>query len=408
MDHIYTDQLSNGIKILHKPNQSLIAHAGIIIKTGSRDENNEEHGFAHLTEHMLFKGTGKRKGHHIINRVEHSGGEINAYTTKEYTCIYCTFLKEDYKKIIELLHDIIFHSTFPAKELDKEKEIIKDEITSYLDTPSEQIFDDFEELFFPDHPLGRNILGSTNTLMKIQQNNLLNFFRSKYNTDEMVISSVGDLSVKAFQKIINTYFETIPAKKRNHKRIPAPGASTFNISKNMKTHQAHCLLGSTGYALTHPGKNGLQLLNNLLGGPGLNARLNVSLREKNGVAYNIESQYVPYTDTGIFIIYFGTDPKNINKGIKLIHSELNNLKQKKLGTLQLSRAKKQLLGQIAMDSENKEHEMISLGKNYLFYNHTLTISQIYNRYEQITAKELIEIANEVLDVNKLSTLIYQP
>jgi predicted Zn-dependent peptidase len=402
-----THTLSNGIRLIHRPVNANVAHCGIILNTGSRDEQEDEWGIAHFIEHVVFKGTTKRKAYHILSRMEDVGGELNAYTTKEETCIYTTFLDKDYKRALELISDITFNSVFPEKELEKEKEVILDEINSYKDSPSELIFDDFEELLFKKDPIGRNILGTPKHIKAFKRDDILKFIANNYHTDQMVISSVGNIPFKKLVKMVEKYFGEIPENIRTEKR-QKPNfykPRTQTLIKN--TYQRHCVLGNVAYDLNDDKRIPLSLLTNILGGPGMNSRLNLSLREKHGLAYNIESNYTPYVDTGVFSIYFGTDKGYLDKCLSLIDKEMNLLCTKKLGVGQLKRAKNQMIGQIAISSENNENLMLNVGKSYLLYNRVDSLEEIYQKVESITAEQLIEVANEILDKDRLTTLMYK-
>jgi len=399
--------LSNGIKLIHKPVKSPVAHAGIIINTGSRDEHKEEHGIAHFIEHMIFKGTKKRKAFHILSRLEDVGGELNAYTSKEETCIYASFMKEDYQRAFELISDIVFNSSFPERELKKEKEVIIEEINSYLDQPGEQIFDDFEELIYKNAPIGRSILGTPEKLRKLTKNTLNRFIQQHYNTDQIIVCSVGKLSFSRLVKYFEKYFGNVPATYRTWQRKKAGFYHPEKKIIDKETYQSHCIIGNRAYDLNDKRRTDLHLLNNILGGQGLNSRLNLSLREKNGYAYNIESNYSPYFDTGVLSIYFGTDRKNLEKSISLTYKEFDKLKTKKLGEIQLARAKRQLKGQLMRSAEINENLMLAIGKSYLVYGKVETPEEINRKIEAITASGLMEIANEILDIDQLSMLAYK-
>ncbi|SFF02285.1 M16 family metallopeptidase [Thermophagus xiamenensis] len=405
--NLFTHTLSNGIRIVLHRTASPVGHCGLIINTGSRDEQLHEHGMAHFIEHVIFKGTQKRKTWHILSRLEDVGGELNAYTSKEETAIYASFLIQDFERTIELLHDITFHSVFPEKELKKEKEVIIDEINSYKDNPAELIIDDFEELVFNDGPMGRNILGTAESVRSFTREDILRFIRNNYHTDQMVLCMVGDLDSGKFLKTVNKYFGQEAANYRQTSRPPTPAYKPASIRKELDTFQSHITLGNIAYDLENPKRLGLSLLNNLLGGPGLNSRLNMALREKNGIAYNIESIYSPYYRTGVFSIYFGTDRQNIDRSLRIARRELARLRDKKLGQLQLHKARRQLKGQITIAHENKENLMLSIGKSYLLYNKVDSLSELYKKIDKLTASDLLEIANEVFDENQLSYLIYE-
>jgi predicted Zn-dependent peptidase len=403
----FIHNLKNGIRLVHMPADNEVAYCGLLLNTGSRDELEHEHGMAHFIEHVIFKGTTHRKAYHILCRLDDVGGEINAYTTKEETAFYAGFLAQHYDRAIELLADIIFHSTFPANELEKEREVIADEINSFKDNPSDQIFDDFEELMFPVHPIGRNILGTPTTLQAFDEKAIRTFMGRTYDTDEMVICSVGKIPFPKLIKMIEKYFGHVPSKPRKIERAPILSYQPALEIRQLNTFQAHCVIGNIAYHSMDPRRMNLILLNNLLGGQGLNSRLNMSLREKHGYAYNVESTYTPYIDTGVLTIYFGTDPEKLDKCIALVHKELTLLRDQKLGTLQLRRAKNQILGQIAMSTDNKESLLFTLGKSIMLFNRFDTMEAIGKKIEEITAENLIETANEILDPAKLSMLIFK-
>jgi predicted Zn-dependent peptidase len=402
-----TYSFPNGIRLIHSQVPNLIAHLGIIMNTGTRDEALHEHGMAHLAEHMLFKGTAKRKAYHIISRLEDAGGEINAYTTKEETCLYTSFLKQDYGRALELIQDVIFHSTYPQKEISREKEVIIDEINSYLDNPSELIFDDFEELLFNGQPIGRNILGTAESLNSINRKELTDFMGANYFTDEMVLCSVGNISFRRLVSLAGRYFSEVPDKRRTGKRLPVAGyqPSEKTILKN--TYQAHSIIGATAYSFMDERRFGMHLLNNILGGPGLNTRLNMSLRERNGYSYHAESHYSPYSDSGVVMVYFSGDKNKLDKSSRVVMRELRKLREEKLGTLQLHRAKKQLMGQVAISAENHESLMLSMAKSYLIFNKFDSLEETGKKIDNITAEQINGIANEIFTESRLSRLAYR-
>ncbi|MDA3891366.1 MAG: pitrilysin family protein [Salinivirgaceae bacterium] len=399
--------LNNGIRIIHKQAEGEVAHLGVIINAGSRDEEDSEHGIAHFIEHVIFKGTQKRKAYHVISRLEDVGGEIDAYTTKEETAIYAGFLKEYYSRTLELFADIIFNSSFPEKELEKEKEVILDEINSYKDSPAELIFDDFEELIFKGHPIGRSILGEPKSLKKYKRKHLQHFLQKNYNTNQMVICSVGDVKFSKLLKWAKKYFEEYETNTRITERKPLNGYDAQIIEQSKDTYQAHCILGNRAYAITDKKRLPLELLNNILGGPGMNSRLNMALREKHGYTYNIESFYNPYTDTGIFGIYFGTEVEKVERSMKIIEREIKKLKEKPLGILQMERAKKQLIVQMAIGAENKSSLMLNIGRSYLLFDTVDPLEKVYEKVNSVNAMQLQEVANEIFDFKKLSTLLYK-
>jgi predicted Zn-dependent peptidase len=404
---LFLHTLENGIRLIHHRIPGLVAHCGIIINAGSRDEKEPEHGIAHFIEHMLFKGTRKRKTYHILSRLEDVGGELNAYTTKEETAIHASFIKDDYERAIELISDITFNSVFPEKEIEKEKDVVIEEINSYLDNPSELIFDDFEELVFSSQPIGRNILGSPESVKSYSQKMIFNFIADNYDTNEMVFCSVGNITDEKILRMFQTNFGSVSTKKKVRRSDNAWLYKPASLTKKKDTFQNHCIIGNMAYDLKDERRMRMFLLNNILGGQGLNSRLNLSLREKNGLAYNVESNFNPYTDTGVFSIYFGTDSQFLNKSIDIVLEELKKLRNIKLGTIQLSKAKNQIKGYLTRGYENHENLMLSLGKSILVFNKTDSIEILYKKIDDISATQLQETAIDVLDPSKLSTLIYE-
>ncbi len=402
-----THILPNGLRLIHKQVPSIAAYCGVIINAGSRDEFPGEHGLAHFIEHVIFKGTKKRKSYHIINRIENVGGEINAYTTKELTCLYTSFLRDSYSRVLELMGDILYHSIFPGKEINREKQVILDEINSYKDTPSELIFDDFEDYLFKDHPIGRNILGTKQSVKSFNKESIRKFIQRNYHPGEIVLSSVGNISFKRFIKLAEKHFWNPVQPSFKKQRDPFCCYQPFDNRIHKKTYQTHCIIGNTAYSIHHGQKHVLSLLNNLVGGPALNSRLNIALREKNGFTYNIESNYIAYTDTGQFEIYFSTDKGHLDKSLELVRKELKLMRTKKLGTLQLSRAKRQMIGQIAIADENNEYKMLSAGKKYLLLNEMYDLNALKKTIEGISASEILKVANDVFDEQNLSVLVYK-
>jgi predicted Zn-dependent peptidase len=405
--NLFTHTLPNGIRLIHHRIASPVGHCGLIINTGSRDEEANEHGMAHFIEHVIFKGTKKRKTWHILSRLDDVGGELNAYTSKEETAIYSSFLTQDFDRAVELLHDITFHSVFPEKEIIKEKEVIIDEINSYKDNPAELIIDDFEELVFEDGPMGHNILGTAESIKDFSREDILRFIADNYHTDQMVLCMVGNIDPGRFLKTANKYFGAETPNFRTRKRPAPPAYKPTELRKELDTFQSHISIGNIAYDLEDPRRLGLSLLNNLLGGPGMNSRLNMALREKNGIAYNIESIYSPYYGTGVFNIYFGTDSQNIDRSLRIARKELARLRNNQLGQMQLHKARRQLKGQITISSENKENLMLNIGKSFLLYNKVDSLADIYKKIDNLTAIDLLEIANEIFEEKQLSYLIYE-
>ncbi len=401
-----THTFKNGIRLIHRQTDSPVAHLGVLINAGSRDETEDEHGLAHFIEHSVFKGTQKRRAYHVLSRIEDVGGELNAYTTKEETTLYSTFLNHDYERAAELLSDILFNSVYPQKEINREKEVIAEEINSYKDSPSELIFDEFEELVYDGHPIARNILGTSENINKFNRTSILRFIDNNYNTDQMVISSVGKISFAKLVKFAEKYFGNAESKIRNNGRKPFENYIPGYRTEVKDTFQTHCVLGNIAYDIMHPLRIVMVLLNNIIGGPAMNSRLNLALRERKGMAYNIESGYTAYTDTGLFNVYFGTDKENFEKALALIKKEFKLLRDSKLGGVQLSKAKKQLLGQIAISTESHDDLMLAIGKSYLVYNRVDPLREVFKKIETITVEGLLEVSNTVLDEKRLSTLVY--
>ena len=399
--------LQNGIRVIHKRSNSPVAHCSIMINAGTRDELKNEYGIAHFIEHVIFKGTKKRKAFHIMSRLEDVGGELNAYTTKEETVIHATFLKDDFDRAVELIADITFRSTFPEKEMKKEKEVVLDEINSYKDNPSELIFDEFEELIYDGHPFGLNILGTKKDIKHFTRADIQRFIDRNYNTDQIVFCSIGNISFSRVQKLAERHLGWVTPNRRKIQREQFENYIPKTKVVKKSTFQSHCIIGNVAYDLQDPRRIGMHLLNNILGGPGLNSRLNLALREKHGYAYNIESMYNPYSDTGLFCIYFGTDKDNLEKSISLINKELNKIMTEKLGVMQLFKAKRQLMGQLAIASDSNENLMLSVAKSYMVYNTADNLNIIYSQIESLSSSDIIGIANEVLNPSKLSTLIYK-
>lgn len=407
MDHqIFT--LSNGIRVLLKPAKSPISHCCLIINAGSRDEEEGKPGLAHFIEHLLFKGTIKRNTNQILNRLEIVGGDLNAYTTKEYTCLQASFLKIHLERAMELLQDIAFFSTFPEEEMEKEKEVILDEISSYEDQPEEAINDDFESMLFKGHTLGENILGTPEAVKSFEKSHLQQFISKNYNTHEIIFAISGSYAPAKVLKLAELYFGIIPENKSVKNRI-APTNINHQIKKVKKPiNQAHCMLGSKAYSFHEESKTGMLLLNNLLGGTGMSSRLNLEIREKHGIAYTIESNYTPLSDTGLFSVYFGTDTEKVDKALKLVHKEFKKLRDKKLGTIQLSQAKKRFIGQIALGEENRMGVLISMAKSLLDYNKIDSLKEVFAKINQVSAEQILEISNHIFALENLNMLIFEP
>lgn len=400
--------LPNGIRLLHVPSASPISHACILINSGSRDEGEKESGLAHFIEHLVFKRTEKRSTNQILNRLESVGADLNAYTTKEYTCIHASFLNPYLDRTLELFNDIMFHSTFPEEELEKEKGVILDEIASYLDQPEEAIYDDFEDLLFAGHTLGRNILGTADTVSALSRKDIQAFMARNYHTDKMVIAVLGNYS---FSKLIKTgakYYEAIPANPYKALRSAPEKTPVVQVVSEKPIAQAHVVMGCQAYNLHHPYKTGLLLLNNIIGGTGMSSILNLQIREKYGIAYTIETGYSPLSDTGLFTLYFGTDKEKLERARTLIFKEFKKFRENPLTEVQLQRAKNKFIGQIALGEENRIGLIISMGKSLMDYDQIDPLEKVFSKIQAITTGEMAEIADEILDAKNLSSLTFYP
>lgn len=399
--------LSNGLRIIQVSSPTPVAYCGFAIDAGTRDETSGEQGMAHFVEHLIFKGTTKRKAWHILNRMERVGGDLNAFTNKEETIIYTAFLAEHFARAVELLSDIVFHSTFPKNEIAKEVDVILDEIQSYEDSPSDLIFDDFENLIFKGHSLGRNILGDPNLLKTFGSDDALNWTRRFYKPSNMVFFFYGNVDFRHLVRCVEKYVGEIPDSKAEKLYVPLPDYLPERRVIHRDTHQAHVMIGCRSYDAHNEKRTGLYLLNNILGGPGMNSRLNIALREHRGLVYSVESNLTSYTDTGVFSIYFGCDPKDVDTCLTLVEKELKRLCMARLTDSQLAAAKKQIIGQIAVASDNFENLALDMGKTFLHYNRYESQEEVFQRIEALSADCLMEVANEIFDEHRRSVLIYQ-
>jgi len=396
--------LPNGIRIVLHHAASSISHACMLINTGARDEREGQYGLAHFIEHLLFKQTETRNTNQILNRLESVGGDLNAYTTKEYTCIHASFLSPYLERTLDLFEDLIFHSVFPENELDKEKGVILDEMASYLDSPEDSIMDDFEDQLFQGHELGHNILGTADDLKQLTRADVLAFIQQHYHTHELVIGISGQYASKKVAAIASRTLGKIPESKKQQRRIsPQRNGSRHAVIKK-PINQTHHVMGGLAYDTHHAHKTGLLLLNNLLGGMGMSSKLNLIVREKYGIAYTIESNYTPLSDTGIFHIYFGTDEEKADRAKRLVSRQLKQLRDQRLGVLQLYQAKKKFKGQIALGEENRLNLTIALAKSLLDYDQVQTLAEVFAKIDAVTSDQLLAIANEIFDDNALSSL----
>ena len=410
-----THTLPNGLRIIHLPSTSQVVYCGYQIAAGTRDECPGEEGMAHFCEHMTFKGTEKRNAIQIINALEGLGGELNAFTNKEDTTFYAAISKEHFAQAVNILTDIVFHSQYQQHEIDKEVEVICDEIESYNDSPAELIYDEFENILFEGHPLGHNILGKAEQLRTYTTEDALRFVHRYYRSDNAIFFAYGDIDFKRLCKMLE---KTEIQNHTNHpvnqgdRSLDALGTSDHGPvplihNREVGSHQAHVMLGTQAYDIHHPLRIALYLLNNILGGPGMNARLNLSLRERNGLVYTVESTLVNYSDTGIWSVYFGCDPHDVKRCLHLVRRELDKVMQKPLSTTQLRNAKRQLKGQIAIACDNHEQFALDFGKSFLHYGWEKDITHLYDNIDKVTAEDIQKVANELFVPDRLTTLIFK-
>lgn len=404
---IYT--FPNGLRLIHKRCKGDVSCCGFVVKAGTRDELDDEHGLAHFTEHLIFKGTSGHKAGYILNRMERVGGELNAYTTKEETFVYSVFLKKDFKRAVSLMSELMFDSVFPEEELVKEREVIMDEINSYEDDPSELIYDDFEEMLFPDNPLGKKILGTRECLNSFNSEKVKAFYKRNYRTDNVVFYSQSPLPGEKVLTIVKEFAGdisnlSVPGSKKTVLLQPAKGMEKY---VNKDTHQCHVLYGNTCYSMFDDRRIPFILMNNILGGPAMNSILNVSMRERSGLVYNVESNINSYSDTGVFSIYFGADKKNFRKCFNIVKRELDKFMNKGISKQRLSLAKNQIYAQLMIASENKESSSLALGKSMLHYNNYDTNDELARKIEEVTPEMIMETANDIFAPEKMSLLVYR-
>ncbi|MDL2256606.1 insulinase family protein [Bacteroidales bacterium OttesenSCG-928-I14] len=404
--------LSNNLRLIYLPSTSAVSYCGFAVKAGTRHEEAHQFGLAHFVEHMLFKGTKKRRAWHILNRMENVGGEINAYTAKEETFLYSVCLSEDIDRAMELLSDLIFNSQYPNSEIPKEKEVVIDEINSYKDNPSELIYDEFENLLFEGSDLGHAILGTEDSLNTFDSSSCFDFTNKHYQAGNMIFFFYGSTPMKKIVRLAEKYFnytnsyksETSKLLVNTQDTIPASSLQTVH---EMNLHQSHVMIGSKGYSLFDKNRIGLYFLNNILGGPGMNSRLNLSLREKHGLVYTVESGLTSYFDTGVFQIYFGCDKESEKQCIRLVHKELKKLRTQKLNTSQFNSAIKQWKGQLGISDDQNENKALSMGKAFLHFNHYDTLEDVYKKIDGLSPELIIDIANDVFDESRIHTLIFR-
>ena len=437
-----TYTLDNGLRIIHLPSDSQVVYCGYQINAGTRNEEPGEEGLAHFCEHVTFKGTERRKAWHILNCLESVGGDLNAYTNKEGTVYYSAILKEHIARAVDLLSDIVFHSVYPQAEIDKEVEVICDEIESYNDSPAELIYDEFENILFKGSPLGHNILGTAEQVRAFKTEDALRFTQKLYRPDNAIFFAYGDIDFKKLVKLIGRALadddsgklaeEKLPqisqitqiswnensiaeeksvssVKSVGPKNYPSVGdgiaGQTIVMQKN--THQAHVMIGTRAYDVNDDRRMPLYLLNNMLGGPGMNAKLNLALREHNGLVYTVESTMVAYGDTGTWSIYFGCDEHDVKRCLRLVRKELDKFMQKPLSDAQLKAAKKQIKGQIGVACDNRENFALDFGKSFLHYGWEKNVDRLYEQVDAITAAQIQAVAQELFDKDRLTTLIFK-
>ena len=418
-----TYTLDNGLRIIHLPSDSKVVYCGYQINAGTRNEEPGEEGLAHFCEHVTFKGTERRKAWHILNSLESVGGDLNAYTNKEGTVYYSAILKEHIARAVDLLTDIVFHSVYPQAEIDKEVEVICDEIESYNDSPAELIYDEFENIIFKGSPLGHNILGTAEQVRSFKTEDALRFTRKLYRPDNAIFFAYGDIDFKKLVRLLKKSFLSEERRVKSEK-FNSPEAqtqfniqhSTFNTQHSFEgqtivmqknTHQAHVMIGTRAYDVNDSRRMPLYLLNNMLGGPGMNAKLNLALREHNGLVYTVESTMVAYGDTGIWSIYFGCDEHDVKRCLRLVRKELDKFMQKPLSEAQLKAAKKQIKGQIGVACDNRENFALDFGKSFLHYGWEKNVDRLYEQVDEITAEQIQAVAKELFDKDRLTTLIFK-
>ncbi len=425
--------LDNGLRIIHLPSDSKVVYCGYQINAGTRNEEPGEEGLAHFCEHVTFKGTERRKAWHILNCLESVGGDLNAYTNKEGTVYYSAILKEHIARAVDLLTDIVFHSVYPQAEIDKEVEVICDEIESYNDSPAELIYDEFENIIFKGSPLGHNILGTAEQVRSFKTEDALRFTRKLYRPDNAIFFAYGDIDFKKLVRLLKKSFlseerrvksEETTFGDRRESQFNSPEAqaqfniqhSTFNTQHSFEgqtivmqknTHQAHVMIGTRAYDVNDSRRMPLYLLNNMLGGPGMNAKLNLALREHNGLVYTVESTMVAYGDTGIWSIYFGCDEHDVKRCLRLVRKELDKFMQKPLSEAQLKAAKKQIKGQVGVACDNRENFALDFGKSFLHYGWEKNVDRLYEQVDEITAEQIQAVAQELFDKDRLTTLIFR-
>lgn len=406
IDQLHRHELKNGLRILHRPAPGEIVHCALLIDAGTRDEPENSEGLAHFIEHVLFKGTIRFRPLQVISRLDAVGGELNAWTTKEEICLYTSSAKQHLARAVDLLAEILQHSTFDAGELEKEKEVIAEEIRMYLDSPSENILDEFESRVFRKHPLGRNILGTEKSLRGLKRSDVQAFVREHFTASRIVFCTTGDVPFTQIIQLAEKHFSELPAghTTRRRQKYRHYKAHTGHIVRDV--HQAHCVLGGIAPDTFDPKRTAATMLLNLLGGPAMNSRLNIAIRERSGLAYSVEAQYNCWSDNGLFHIYFGTDLKQLDRCRTIVDRELKKLREKPLSPAQLRAAQKQLQGQIALAQDGKFNVIMAYARSILLHNRIIGPEEIYRRIEAVDSKSLQSLANELFDPKQMSGLSY--
>lgn len=401
--------LPNGIRVVHNQiSTTKIVHCGIMLDIGSRDESSANQGIAHFWEHMAFKGTRKRKAYHILNRLESLGGELNAFTDKEKILFYASLRDNYFERAVELLADITFDSVFPTSQINKERGVILEEMAMYHDDPEDSLQDEFDGLVFYEHPLGMNILGREETVKKFSRTDFKAFIHEHVDTRRIVFTCVGNVKMDQVIKMTEKYLGHIPKMTSRKVRKPFKHYKPRTLTLKREVKQGRCVLGRTAYSYAHEKRGAFYMLTNILGGSGMNSRLNLALREKYGFVYSIGAQFVPFTDTGLFLISFGTEPSQMKRSIGLVKSELKKMRDKPLGVKQLAASKEQLLGQIAMAEESNISFMIMMARNLLDLGKVTTLEEIFSRVHDTSSQKLRDLANEMFREEDLSCLIMEP
>lgn len=401
--------LKNGIRLVHnRVTATKIVHCGIMLDIGSRDENPSNQGIAHFWEHMAFKGTRKRKAFHILNRLESLGGELNAFTDKEKILFFASIRDDYFERAVDLLADITFESVFPSDQIDRERHVILEEMSMYLDDPEGSLQDEFDSLIFKGHPLGMNILGTEKTVQSFRRSDFRSFVKQHIDTRRVVFSVTGNVSLEESVRLAEKYMGHMPRVISRRERKKFKGYKPRELTLKRQVKQSRCAIGRTSYSLMDKKRGAFYLLNNILGGPGMNSRLNLSLREKYGFVYSIGSQFVPFTDTGLFVITFGTEPTQLSKSIRLVSAELRKLRDEKMGVKQLASAKEQIMGQAAMGEESNITFMVAMARNVLDLGRVPSLEENFERIRHTSALDIMEMANEMFDEEKMSYLMMEP